>query len=193
MKNENKVKVRYGLRGLSVLLLAVTLLFTAAAPAYAAQETDARLVVTVKNAPGTVKIEALDGAPEPVTAELTLQGDGSFLMSFTEPGDYDYKITQIPGTKKGVTYDSTVYHLRVSVISDDEGKLSTQMTLSTEGSAHKPAACVFTNELPTPSPSPKPTRPKTGDESQPWLYASLFLLSAAGLCALAAAAKKQKS
>lgn len=115
-------------------------------PVFAAENTVVELPFTIENTPGTVVIEPLDGAPAPAQEQFTEVTEGRFALSFSDPGDYRYRIYQKPGTLPCVTYDETVYDVMISVFVDDNGSLYSVTVLSIDGEAHKPEQVVFTNE-----------------------------------------------
>lgn len=125
----------------------------------------AEIPFAVKNASGTVVIEAVDGAPLPEQTEFTGVSTGKFLMSFTEPGDYCYKIYQKSGTEQGVAYDSTVYAVCISVFVNEDGSLYSVAAINIESSSQKTDDIVFENTLAEPSEPSKPNEPS--DPSKP--------------------------
>lgn len=161
-------------------LLAMATVSLLTLPALGMSQAEVKLPFTVEGATGTVQIEAEADAPLPEVTEVTLEGDGVFVMEYTEPDDYVYVVRQIPGSETGVTYDSTEYRVLVSVVVTETGKLIPRMSLSTKGNAQKPAEIVFSNEPPEPPPPP-PHRVKTGDSTQMGLYLGLLLVSGGGL------------
>lgn len=92
----------------------------------------------------TFQLQAVAGAPLPKEAtesngirytEYTVTGktgtDGTAVdfnfgsVTFTKPGTYEYDITEIIPTDKipGVSYDSSFYHVTVTIVDDGTGKL----------------------------------------------------------------------
>ena len=56
------------------------------------------------------------------SAEATGTGSGSFpTIAFERPGIYTYTVKQIPGSAEGVTYDSSVYDVKVQVYNNAAG------------------------------------------------------------------------
>lgn len=108
---------------------------------------------TVENTPGTVVIDAQDGAPLPAQTEFSDTQEGSFSLTFTEPGYYAYKVYQKQGlddyTAYYEFYDDTEYDVVVSVFTDDDNDLSAYVTVSIPGDAFKPDGIVFTNDSET--------------------------------------------
>ena len=162
--------------------------------AFAAEIATAEIPFTIKNAPGTVIIEAVQDAPLPEQTELEGVSEGKFEIPFSQPGDYYYKIYQKPGTQQGVTYDSTVYSVCISVFVKEDGEMYTVAAVNIEGSSQKAEGIEFENtpsESTVPSESSKPGEPttpnssgtpKTGDDSNLSLW---FVLTPASLLGLA--------
>lgn len=111
-----------------ILLAIITCLTMSlfAMPALAAEsafETDANIAVSVEGG-GTVTIEPLEGAPEPLNGKTLTVKDGetqAFAFHFTEPCDVKYKITQIKGNEENVIYDDSEYMACIFVESTSEG------------------------------------------------------------------------
>lgn len=80
------------------------------------------------------------------TFDITLNGAGrgAFTgMSFTEPGEYDYTITQLPGNHElALSYDQSVYLLRVQV-ADNDGQLRVTAIMNREGQRQEGAERRF--------------------------------------------------
>ena len=77
----------------------------------------------------TFRIAAVtEGAPMPVSKTITLTKDktsGTFGdITFTQAGVYEYTITETKGTISNVTYDTTVYTVKVTVTDGGNGLLS---------------------------------------------------------------------
>lgn len=105
---------------------------------------------TVENTPGTVVIEAVDGAPLPAQTEFKDAQEGTFSLTFSEPGYYAYKVYQKQGlddyTAYYEFYDDTVYDVVVSVFLDDNNEPYGIVTASIPGDSHKPEEIVFVND-----------------------------------------------
>lgn len=131
------------------IIITLVMILTLPMQAFAMAEVSAELPFSVENVGGTVVIEAVDGAPLP---ELTVLKDvtgGVFKLSFSQPDTYRYRVyQQVPENANGVIYDTKVYNIAVSVLSDDEGALNCVFTISVDGSAEKRESIVFVNELP---------------------------------------------
>ena len=105
---------------------------------------------TVENTPGTVVIEGVDGAPLPEQTELSDVLEGTFEITYTRPGDYEYKVYQKQGlddyTAYYKTYDDTVYNVLVSIFLDENEELYGVVTATLPGADYKPDDIAFTNE-----------------------------------------------
>lgn len=136
----NKWVKRMALPLVFLLLLQLLPLQVLAADEYAT----AKIPFTVENAPGTVVLEALDGAPLPEQAELENTTGGVFEIIFTEPGDYYYTVRQIPGYQQGYYYDLTVYEVHVQVAYSASDALEANVNTNKEGSPYK-SDIIFSN------------------------------------------------
>ena len=160
------------------------------------------------------RIVAQDGAPMPAGSvgtvkEVTIKGAGKAnfgLIHYTEPGEYQYTISEVITDKTGWTYDRTIYILTVTVTAPSRGDMVTTQSMATIDGLSVGDTAVFTNtyiEKPgnpdkpgkpvTPAPPGTPDtptghgntdRPKTGDNSNTWLWAILMTGSAIALRAL---------
>lgn len=171
------------------LITVLLLLFLLAIPmqALAMETATAEISFTVKNAPGTVVMEALRDAPEPEKTAFDGASAGTFVLSFNEPGDYYYEIYQKTQTQTGVTYDDTVYEVWISVLVDDDGKLYSVAAVNAQDSTQKTDEILFEN-TPVPSSEPSnptttdvPDTPYTGDSSRLPLWIALMAVSFFGL------------
>lgn len=123
------------------------------------------------------------------TATNAADGTVSFNeIVYNEPGEHDYEIVEVEGNAEGVTYDTTVHTVHVSVTDD-----TTKGALVTAWSYGDTGAPVFTNtyEEPVepvtpvePTEPEKPEIPQTSDTANPIIPAAL----AAGGAALVAGA-----
>ena len=125
---------------------------------------------SLKDGEFTFKLEIDGKVVETVTNDAN--GNIKFTYTFTEVGEYAFKIYEVKGSEANVTYDETVYEGTVTVTDKGEGCLEAKV----EGDG-----VTFTNkykEPPKPTPTPTPT-PPTGDSTNMWIW--LYLLMAAGL------------
>lgn len=130
--------------------------------AFARETATVEIPFTVKNGSGTVVIEAVGGAPLPEQTEFVGVSEGKLTAKYTEPGDYCYRIYQRPGTEKGITYDSTVYEICVSVFVKEDGTLYSVVACNEEGSPQKTDEVVFEN-IPERTKPEFPEEQKTGE------------------------------
>ncbi len=93
-----------------------------------------------------------NSAPSPENAELkfTEAGEGSFgPISISKEGTYSYTIEQTTENTAGFTLDTTVYHVTIYAVTDDDDNILTSMVLSKddgeETAEEKPEAVVYTN------------------------------------------------
>ncbi|MBQ3282988.1 MAG: hypothetical protein IJH42_03960, partial [Atopobiaceae bacterium] len=110
------------------------------------------------------------------TKSMSIKGAGEKefgVIEYTEPGTYTYTITELAGSNKNYTYDSTSYTITVEV-TDEGGQLVATVT----GGENEAGLVTFTNTYRKPPTPPKPpVVPKTGDDTPQ--TGMLFLLGAA--------------
>ena len=152
--------------------------------------------------------EGSDGPVKEITIKGA--GKANFgLIHYTEPGEYKYTISEIITDKTGWTYDRTIYILTVTATQPSRGDMVTTQSMTTIEGLSVGDTAVFTNtytekpETPdkpgkpvTPAPPGTPgtpgtpdtptghgntDRPKTGDNSNTWLWAILMTGSAIAL------------
>ncbi|MBQ7779487.1 MAG: hypothetical protein IJ404_03235 [Clostridia bacterium] len=110
--------------------------------------------------------------------------DGSFAfdeIAFDAVGTYYYLVKEDKGNASGVTYDETVYRVKVEVTDDLNGKLVVSYTLYDENDTEK-TAIEFVNTY-------AHTNPDTGDNVLSWLIPAVA--SGAVLTALVVRKKKK--
>lgn len=192
------------------LIIVITLLLLLIAipiHVFAAEVTTAEISFTVKNASSTVVAEAVHNEPMPAQTAFEGVSAGRFEFSFTEPGDYYYKIYQKQSTESNVTFDSTVYEVCISVFVNEAGEFYSVSAVNVEDSSEKTDKIVFENtssELgsepssePRQEPNSKPSTesattaselsnsdsntPQTGDNNNLVLWIVLLLASLFGL------------
>ena len=104
----------------------------------------------------TVTLEPLDqDAPMPDSAELTLsagetdaqEAAGSFVIRYTAPGIYRYRVAQRQGVTPGITYDTAVYYVTVTVFYDGQGMLQCAVAVrrNAPDAAKKSEGITFSN------------------------------------------------
>lgn len=143
----------------------------------------------------TVVLERLDSNnPMPAGSKdgkynLTITGAGKEdfpAIEFTTVGIYQYKIYQIPGKAPNASYDRRVYVATVYVLNSetDDDSMTITVVLNEEKSKDKSDEVVFVNKY--------TYNPKTGDDSNIVLYASLCGLFAIALGAALVVLNKKK-
>ena len=139
------------LKQTALLTAAVFLSTVMAVTARAASLTPvtATLPVTCRGG-GTFTIAPLDGTTYlPEEAKIVIPADtgsGTFTITFDEPGNYKYRITQEKVHADGIVYDETIYDATVSVLTGDGMTLTSLLTLSSPGTETKPARIEYKNE-----------------------------------------------
>lgn len=113
----------------------------------AGESVTAEIPFLVRNAPGTVVLEAVtEGAPLPNPSRIENVNKDAFKITFTEAGDYLYTVYQEKGTAPGISYDTdTVHEVGISVIYDSNGNLTYLMGISKKGSTAKVEGILFEN------------------------------------------------
>ena len=109
-----------------------------------------------------------------VLQTVTNKADGVIdftAMEFDKAGEYVYTVTEVIGTESGMSYDETVYTVKVTVTDDGNGKLVADVTVSGDG------VIEFNNEY-------VPDTPQLGDESNTFILYSAMLVSVIGLAVL---------
>jgi pilin isopeptide linkage protein len=84
---------------------------------------------------------------------VTIEGDGAEEfgpLTFSEVGVYKYTVQVKDEQQPGYTYDKTVFHVTVTVINTDDGKLSAGVFVQRDGSDVKSTDISFTNEYHAP-------------------------------------------
>ena len=111
--------------------------------------------------------------------------DGKFVLKATytaaDLGEYTYTVVETQGEAAYVTYDKTVYTVKVKVSDNGQGGIAVEHTLV---DAEKIA---FTNLY-----EPVVDIPQTGDSFQLGMFLSLMILSSFGIAALTVCKKKEE-
>ena len=129
--------------------------------------------------------------------------DGSFeftAIPVNEAGEYVYTIREVNGSEKEITYDNTVYTVKVDVPDNLDGtfKVIYNYTKGTETADGVTFTNIYTAPTPTPEqkPEPKPDNdlksPQTGDNSNIWMWFALMFVSGTGLFGTTLYSKKKK-
>ena len=125
----------------------------------------------------TFELAGADGAPMPeeTTATNAANGTVSFgPITYNEPGEYDYTVTEVNDGQDGVTYDAdSTRTVHVSVVDNGQGNLVATVTYGDDGAVFVNTAQpeVPTPEQPTPDePTPEqptPEQPTPGEPQNP--------------------------
>ena len=112
--------------------------------------------------------------------------DGKIIFTtigINQAGEYIYTVKEIKGNVEHVTYDETVYTVKVTATDNGDGTLKVEYAYENEaGTAEE---IVFTNTYtepvpeptPEPTPDPEPSSPVTGDSANPFLWLALAFVS----------------
>ena len=158
-------------------------LFSAAPAAAEAKTAAAELNASFRAGSGTVCVEAQDkDAPLPEQSRLHLEEGqtGTFRFAFDSPGEYRYRIRQLEGDEKGVTYDTCVYEAAACVTAAKDGTLTAVLVVKNVSSGNKTDKVTFRNETAVP-PAHRTSLLQpvlTGDASALPLYAAGLALAA---------------
>lgn len=113
--------------------------------------------VTGENAPDeefVILLEA-DGenVPMPEQTQITIKGAGQGQfgpVTYTAPGDYQYRVYQKAGTTQNYTYDDAAYTVTVRVTNDGNGGLTAQIWAIEDGQQNKTDRISFSNQWQSP-------------------------------------------
>ncbi len=98
----------------------------------------------------TFKLEAITaGAPMPTVKEVKNEEGGSFRfgpIEFKSTGEYQYKVTEIPGTLSYIGYNETSYTVTVKVTDDSRGQLHAAIAEGSKGTSTDPVTVTNTYE-----------------------------------------------
>ena len=140
-----------------------------AAPAYA-QLGVAKMLENADLVDGQFSFElaaATEGAPMPEQTKATNAANGAVSFGqvvYTEPGEYDYTVTEINDGQEGIAYDEdTTRTIHVSVTDNGQGSLVATVSYGDEGPVF-----VNTANPDEPTESQEPTKPQEpGQPEQP--------------------------
>ena len=99
-------------------------------------------------------------------------------LVFDEIGEYTYKITEVTGLNRKITYDKSVYTVTIDVTKDENGDYQAEVTYEKDGKDYEGTPRFVNKTKPTGS------SPVTGDMFRMGLWVSLLVLSFAGLVIL---------
>lgn len=131
-----------------VLLLLLAIMAAPLSVLAAGESVTVEIPFTVKGADGTVVMEVSKDAPgpQPQQAVFDEAKEGTFRITFTEPGEYLYTVYQRKGTNENVEYDTiTVYLVGVIVSTGRDGKLTASVGVNKKGDNVKKEVMEFTN------------------------------------------------
>ncbi len=136
----------------------------------------------------TFQLEAMDSAyPMPDEAEgesvmtIDIEGEGEEefgVITFTEPGTYEYMITEVEGDNPDCEYDSSVYIVTAEVTEGPGRKLQVKRTYTKDGEEVDVAIFTFVNTYEDEGEPSK--KPDTGDTNNPFAALMVFVIAAAG-------------
>lgn len=176
----NKEKNKWIRESMAVLLAVVLLFSLRMTEVYAAenkQECTISIPVSVELKGNTeiqnpVKFEiGLESLDESIPAEamfcsVTRNGPGIEKgrfdkISYTEPGDYKYKVYQLKGSHKDIVYDEPVYEVTVRVVREETGELMAEVWAVKNQSEQKVDEIRFVNYYNKTTPSTSESKPAT--------------------------------
>ncbi len=148
-----------------------------------------------------IQMKALTkGAPMPRQAKdeqivMKIQGQGKKKfpsMEFTQPGIYQYEITQQKGNAKYYTYDECVYNVTVYCIADATRELEITVVAQEQGEKEmKKEAVRFLNRYELPKTLTEQNKSvETGDKAPVQIWLCILLIS--GFMILLFVAKKHR-
>ena len=100
------------------------------------------------------------------TAKNDANGQVTFpVLTFVDPGNYEFEISETKGKDKDVSYDETVYKVNVAVTDDGNGHLTAEATYVDGDPVFKN---TYTKPVdPTPAPEPEPTPEEPAPTPEP--------------------------
>lgn len=127
-----------------------------------------------------VKVEKTSGAPsgtqyqivlEAVTADAPMPAQTTITVkdgetgefgpiTYTVPGDYQYKVYEQNGKQNYFTYDTAIYEVTVRIVNDEKGGLASEIGAKKEGNTGK-SDIKFNNQYSAPKPSTTATTAST--------------------------------
>lgn len=99
-------------------------------------------------------------------------------LTFDEAGTYVYKLSEVTGLSRKITYDKSVYTVTVEVTKDENGDYQADVAYEKDGKAYE-GTPRFANKT-----KPSGSSPATGDMFRMGLWVSLLVLSLGGLVTL---------
>lgn len=229
---QNKEKNEWIRRSITVLLAIIIVFALRISAVYAAekeQECTISIPVSVELKGNTenqnpegfkCSLEPLgeNTSTERMFSTVTLNGVGVATgrfdkISYTEPGDYKYKIYQIEGSRKDIIYDDSVYEVTVRVVNKETGELTAEVWAVKNQSEQKVDEIRFINYYngitpPTTESKPQTTHhtttntitkssvgtysPKTGDYSNLFRWGAIAIVCLTCIFLLVFTGKRKK-
>lgn len=179
-------------------ILIVFILFIT--PTYANEKASVKLPVRCSNGADeklSYVLEDKESGKVEQQIELSKGETGYFELSYDTPGNFYYTIKQISGKNSNVTYDKTIYDIKVFVAWDKNGNLYGEPIIFIDGKDSKYVECEFENKLiesqtpstpdtpskvsntlsETPSNSPSNDRVQTGDSATYMCFFALAIIT----------------
>lgn len=160
------------MRKLIPILMTLVLLLQAM-PVFAEEihpnETSVTINIDV-SLPSTVEITGDGYLPE--QSKVDVETSYSFILTYTDVGEYTYQIKQIP-KENGIEYDNTVYDIHVSVVREN-GCLIARMSVNISGEKEKETNISFNNTKPREN---ELIIKKVNEEGQPLENAKLVIFN----------------
>lgn len=89
-----------------------------------------------------------EDTPLPEQSQITIAGAGKAVfgpITYTQPGDYVYHISQKPGNEKDTVYDSISYTVLVQIVWDKENELEAEIYVTDDAAGAKTDQIEFNN------------------------------------------------
>ena len=153
---------------------------TAIIPIEADKATDATVAVTSEDK------EALNSVIETVI-KFDDSGKAEAIITADEPAEYEYTLSEIPGTSKNVTYDKSTYKAKVFFEAKDDGELQPHVIVWKTGSTTKSDAVRFCNATEIPD-----EKSNSGTEGTNFFPSLCVLVTGIGLIAYSVHHRKMR-
>lgn len=174
------MKKRYIIQLFLVSLFSLIPLQSVSAKEAVSIEIPVELMLNKQHTQGQLELKATNpDAYLPSTNPMTINGQGTITLNYTQTGTYTYQLHQLAGNDSAITYDATVYHITVFIGTDTH-----VVTIYKEGSSDKDAKAIFNNvkDVPkTQTTTKKNTgkETKTGDSTPIMFYSVMTIVSLA--------------
>lgn len=116
---------------------------------------------------GTAEITADPGSPKSNEDVITVNDTGEFKLYFDRFGNYSYNISQIKGDNEHVTYDETIYKIKIFYGMDEHGQDITETVLYKTNENVKSVKAAFFNIVYEPVPGDKDDEKKPPSDKTP--------------------------